>query len=332
MQNKDSSLLKDKKVEISNYLEEENHDEVIRSIFNGLNASQKYISSRFFYDDQGSELFEKITSLPEYYPTRTEMGILKNAAPDIINGAVEMDIIEIGSGDCSKISLLLDAVSPQNWVHINYYPLDVSPLAIRKSSEMLAQKYRGINIHGIMADFLKHLKFFPSRTSRTVCFFGSTLGNLDRKVAQQFLVNVSDLMDPGDHFLLGLDMTKDPETLEAAYNDKQGITAAFNKNILNVVNQYARTNFDPKLFDHYAFYNAAEARMEMHLVAEDDITISSSLFPSDVTIHKGEAMHTENSHKFTPRHICEFAAITGLRIQEIFSDDNKWFSLVRFVK
>ncbi|MFW5889962.1 MAG: L-histidine N(alpha)-methyltransferase [Marinilabiliaceae bacterium] len=332
MQNNEPQLLKDTTVSISNYLEEENHDEVVRGIFKGLSASQKHISSRFFYDDRGSALFEEITSLPEYYPARTEKSILKKAAPEIMNGAGEKDIVEIGSGDCSKISLLLDAVSPGNLPGIHYFPLDVSSLAIRNSSDMLARKYKVIHIHGIMADFLKHLKFFPARADRLVCFFGSTLGNLERKDAQQFLVNVADLMDAGDHFLLGLDMVKDHEILEAAYNDKQGVTAAFNKNMLNVVNQYAGTNFDPELFDHYAFFNDIEARVEMHLVAREPMTISSSYFSSDVSIKKGETIHTENSHKFTHRHILEFSTITGLRIEEIFSDDNDWFSLVRFVK
>jgi len=332
MQSSDSLTTKSTKVEISNFLEKENPEEVVKDIFRGLSASQKHISSRFFYDDKGSALFEEITSLPEYYPARTEKGILKKAAPDIIDGAREMDIVEIGSGDCSKISLLLDAVAPGNLQGVNYFPLDVSSLAIRKSSDILAEKYQGINIHGIMADFLKHLKFFPAQADRLVCFFGSTLGNLERKVAQQFLVNVAGLMDAGDHFLLGLDMVKDPEILEAAYNDKQGVTAAFNKNMLNVVNQYAGTNFDPALFDHYAFFNDAEARVEMHLIAREDMTITSARFPADVSIKKGETIHTENSHKFTHRHILEFATITGLRVEDIFSDDNEWFSLVRFVK
>ncbi|MFO8000952.1 MAG: L-histidine N(alpha)-methyltransferase [Marinilabilia sp.] len=331
MQNNEPQILKDTTVSISNYLEED-HDEVVRGIYKGLSASQKQISSRFFYDDRGSALFEEITALPEYYPARTEKSILKKAAPNIIDGPKEMDIVEIGSGDCSKISLLLDAVSPGHLQGVNYFPLDVSSLAIQKSSEMLAQKYPGIQIHGIMADFLKHLKFFPARADRLVCFFGSTLGNLERKDAQQFLINVAGLMEPGDHFLLGLDMVKDREILEAAYNDKQGVTAAFNQNILNVVNQYAGTDFDAELFDHYAFYNGTEARVEMHLLARENMTITSSLFPSDVSIKKGEAIHTENSHKFTHRHVLEFSAITGLRIEEIFSDDNEWFSLVRFVK
>ncbi|MFO8001751.1 MAG: L-histidine N(alpha)-methyltransferase [Marinilabilia sp.] len=332
MQNNEPQLLKDATVRISNYLEKENPEEVVEDIFKGLMASQKQISSRFFYDDRGSALFEEITALPEYYPARTEKSILKKSAPNILDGPNEMDIVEIGSGDCSKISLLLDAVSPGHLQGVNYFPLDVSSLAIQKSSEMLAQKYPGIQIHGIMADFLKHLKFFPARADRLVCFFGSTLGNLERKDAQQFLINVADLMDPGDHFLLGLDMVKDREVLEAAYNDKQGVTAAFNQNILNGVNQYAGTDFDPDLFDHYAFYNEVKGRVEMHLMARENMTITSSRFPSDVSIKKGETIHTENSHKFTHRHILEFATITGLRIEEIFSDDHGWFSLVRFVK
>ncbi len=315
---------------IRNYLTRESKAEVITEIYKGLTAKQKYISSRFFYDDLGSLLFEKITELQEYYPTRTEKAILRSNATEMICSSEQIDIIELGSGDCSKISILLDTVPEKEWNKITYIPMDVSEAAIMKSASTLTAKYPGLKIHGFLADFMKHLTVLPGDGNRMICFFGSTLGNLTRKQAIQFLTEIKALMKPGDRLLLGLDMVKDIDILNAAYNDQKGITARFNKNILNVVNTYAKTNFNMRLFKHDAFYHTGKARIEMHLKATEDMKVKSELFPGAISIRKGETIHTENSHKYTFADIKAFASISCLNIEHIYTDKNRWFSLVVF--
>jgi L-histidine N-alpha-methyltransferase len=317
---------------MSDFLENETSQEIIDLILSGLTATPKYISSRFFYDDHGSGLFEKITELPEYYLTRTEKSILEKEAVGIVDRFDGGQLIELGSGDCSKISLVLNAVSSEKMKHLHYYPVDVSRWAIVKSFQILIRRFPGIRIHGILADFLKYLKFFPVDKPRLICFFGSTLGNFESGVSKQFLLNVASLMDPGDHFLLGIDMVKDHYVLEKAYNDSQGVTASFNKNILNVVNDRAETDFNPEQFEHMAFYNTLDKRVEMHLEALDDMTITSPYFESGIMMRKGETIHTENSHKFSRADISEIAAFTGFRIEQVFTDDKDWFSLVHYIK
>jgi L-histidine Nalpha-methyltransferase len=316
---------------IRNFLSSENQTDLLHEILNGLKSKQKYISSRFFYDDKGSALFEEITALQEYYPTRTETAILKQSANDILGEFTDLDIIELGSGDCTKISILLDAVHKDKIGHINYIPVDVSEAAVLKSADMLSLKYRGLKIHGLLADFIKHLERLPGEKNRLICFFGSTLGNLKRKQAAEFLMNIKRIMNPGDRLLLGLDMVKDRNTIHEAYNDSQGITAQFNMNILNVMNETIQTDFNPRNFEHHAYYNEAESRMEMHLKALKDMVISSPLFSDKIAIKTGETIHTENSHKFTLADIQRFEMLTGLKMKHIYTDERKWFSLVNFI-
>jgi len=214
---------------------------------------------------------------------------------------------------------------------VRYIPVDVSHAAISKSAEMLVKRFPDITIHGLIADFLKHLRVIPGNLNRLFCFFGSTLGNLTRKQSVQFLLDLKDIMKPGDQLLIGLDMVKDVKVLENAYNDNQGITAAFNKNILNVVNQYVKTAFNPNSFEHVAYYNQPKARIEMHLRALKDIDVNCMYLPDNIRIKKGETIHTENSHKYTHWHILDFAGITGLKINAVYTDNNQWFSLVHFI-
>ncbi len=327
----DTSTTINSQIAISNYLALESQEELVTEIINGFTTPQKQISSRFFYDDTGSSLFEDITNLPEYYPTRTEKYILKEIAPYIANEFKNIDIIELGSGDCSKISILLDDICAVNSESVRYIPVDVSRAAIIKSSDKLAQKYPQITIHGILTDFLKHLIVMPWKSKRLICFFGSTLGNLTQTKAIQFLMDLKSLMISGDELLVGMDMVKDVKILEDAYNDKQGITAAFNKNILNVVNDIIKTDFNPDLFEHVAFYNVSKSRIEMHLKALKSVEIYSLALPYRLQIRKDEMIHTENSHKFTLEYILNLSNLTGLKIKEIYTDQRQWFSLVHFI-
>ncbi len=330
MNNYEISARIDNRITISDLLATENKEDIVTEVFEGLSQKQKEISSRFFYDHAGSTLFEKITALPEYYPTRTEKSILLENASEIIRFSEGADIIELGSGDCSKISILLNAVAKDKMNSVCYVPVDVSESAILKSAKILTGKYPEIRIHGLLADFMKQLTDLPGNGKKLIYFLGSTLGNITRQRADEFLKNLKALMQPGDSFILGLDMVKDIEILEAAYNDKQGVTEMFNKNILHVINEVAETDFSPELFAHKAFYNHDEARIEMHLRARQDMTVASPLFSRSIKIEKGETIHTENSHKFTEEDINRFAKITGMTIENIFKDAQKWFFVVKF--
>ncbi len=217
---------------INDLLGQENNTEIISEMLSGFSAPQKYISSRFLYDDTGSALFEEITGLSEYYLTRTEKSILKEAAPIIFNSLHVKNIVELGSGDCSKISILLDSLPGKNIAEITYVPVDISKTSIEKSAEMLSIKYPGIRIRGILADFMKNLEVIPCDGSKLICFLGSTFGNFSRTQEIPFLLNLKSWMNPADQLLIGFDMVKDIKILETAYNDEQGKTAAFNKNIL----------------------------------------------------------------------------------------------------
>ncbi len=317
-------------ISIYNYLENSTNEENINEILEGLFAEHKYISSKYFYDKAGSKLFEEITHLQEYYPTLTEKAILRNIAPQIAKTLQNVDIIELGSGDCSKISILLEAVPPENLGSIRYIPVDVSDSAILKSSKMLIEKFPDITINGLVADFLSHLNVIPNDTKRLFCFFGSTLGNLTRKQSVRFLFDLKKCMHHGDQLLLGLDMVKDIAVVGNAYNDKLGITAAFNKNILNVINRIAHTDFEAESFEHMAFYNEDECRIEMHLKALKNMEVYCPHSDKNIILKKGETIHTENSHKYTDSYILNFAALSGLTINNIYSDANKWFSIVHF--
>jgi len=330
MDNTDIFTMVSPKFMVSNFLTSENKEDLINDIFQGLSAKQKYISSRFFYDEMGSALFEEITNLPEYYPTRTEKEILRANAKTIIGNFDNLDIIELGSGDCSKISILLDAIPENKIGHINYVPVDISETAIHKSVDILSLKYSGLQIHGLLADFMKHLTKLPGNNRKLICFFGSTLGNLSRKQTNEFLINLKKLMKPGDRFLLGLDMIKNSHVLNEAYNDRQGITALFNKNILNVINNMVGTDFDPINFEHFAYFNEEKSRIEMHLRAKSEMVVISKLFSKKIIFKINETIHTENSQKYSEASIQEFAALTGLRIENIFTDAQKWFSVVKF--
>jgi L-histidine N-alpha-methyltransferase len=307
-------------------------DAAISQIIAGLRSPRKQISSIYFYDGVGSKLFEQITRLPEYYPTRTEKSILRHVAPVIIGAADHLEIVEIGSGDCSKISILLNAIPPQRRETTRYTPVDVSPDAIQESASLLQQTFPGIKIRGIVGDFTRQMHLIPSGKNQLFCFFGGTIGNLSGEQKERFLNDLSRIMRPGDALLLGADMVKPVRILEKAYNDSQGVTAAFNRNILKAVNRLAGTDFNPLAFDHLAFYNRRRKRIEMHLKARSAMRISCPAIPEKIEIDRGESIHTENSHKYTLADLSNSAAAAGLRLDHVFMDENRWFTLAYFLK
>jgi L-histidine N-alpha-methyltransferase len=301
-------------------------------ILAGLMANQKHLPSKFFYDETGSKLFEQITRLEEYYPSRTEKSILKRHAGELMRGAEGASLVEIGSGDCSKISILLQALPRETLKTSTYVPVDVSPSAMEDSRCKLQERFGAIEVRGIVADFMQQIHLVSQHENRVFCFFGSTIGNLDRRDAVRFVAKLGKSIKTGERLLLGLDMVKDKAVLERAYNDERDVTAKFNKNILNVANKIVGTDFEPEYFRHRAFFDEEKQRIEMHLVATRDMTVKSRLFEGDLEIRGGETIHTENSHKFTSDHIGEFASGSGLSVRTVYADSNRWFTLVDYIK
>jgi len=330
--NCEGELLNKSLIMIDNFLQKNGDKELVKNIIADLTSSSKKISSVFFYDDKGSKLFDEITTLPEYYLTRTEIKLLKKAAPQISDKLRNIDIVEFGSGNFTKVSILLETIPEEIRVTVCYVPVDVSIAAVEKSSNILLNKFPGIRIHGIVADFISQLDVIPKDTKKVFCFLGSTIGNFSMEKAMQFLVDVCEIMHSGDLLLLGFDMVKSKKDLEKAYNDSKNVTEKFNKNILNVVNNHIGTDFDPDTFEHIAFYNERFSRIEMHLKAIKDLEIPCPSLPTTIYIKKGETIHTENSYKFTDENIKSLASGAGLEIQKIFTDKNKWFSLVQLIK
>ena len=317
---------------ISNHIKELGIDNIQKEIIDGLNSEYKHISSKYFYDEKGSKLFEDITRLPEYYPTRTEKKILEEIAPELMHNIQNIDLVELGSGDSSKINILLNSVPQENIETITYTPVDVSHSAIQGSAEKLINSFPGITINGLVADFINQLDLIPSERQRMFFFLGSTIGNFNEETTHKFLKDLSSSMNIGDTFLLGLDLVKPIKVLHDAYNDSQNVTAEFNKNILNVINDIINTDFDPNDFKHKAFFNQEKSRIEMHLVANNNVEVNTPYSSSSFKFKKGESIHTENSYKFSFEQIKNFEKITGLTIKETYTDINKWFALVLFEK
>lgn len=301
-------------------------------ILDNLTRSPKQISSIYFYDGNGSDLFEKITQLEEYYLTHTEIPLIKKASESLRLSMEDADIVEFGSGDCTKISLLLEALPSHAINTICYIPFDVSKDAIEKSANNLLNTYPEISIKGIVADFMTQLNEIQTRSPTLYCFLGSTIGNLSMQQAKRFLSQISSIMNPDDTLLVGFDMVKDKTILERAYNDSQQVTEAFNKNILSVINSRIGTDFNLDDFNHLAFYNDKKHRIEMHLQAKKQILVHCQSHPEPIHIQKNERILTEHSYKFTDDHIQDLASHAGLDIHKVFTDDHHWFSLVQFKK
>ena len=302
------------------------------AVLTGLKARRKYLPSKLFYDETGSWLFERITALEEYYPSRTEKSILWRHAQELMRGVREATLVEIGSGDCSKISLLLQALRPEALRTMTYVPIDVSPSAMEESRQQLRQRFGSLKVRGLVTDFLQRLDPVARYWNKLFCFFGSTIGNLERSQAERFLARLGRMMQQGERLLLGLDMVKERAVLERAYNDVSNVTARFNKNILHVVNRTIGADFDPDLFRHCAFFNEQQRRIEMHLVATCDMSIGSPCLDRDLEIREGESIHTESSYKFTAGDIEAFARCAGLEVNAVYTDENRWFSLVDYLR
>lgn len=294
----------------------------------GLSARQKYIPSKYFYDERGSALFAEICDLPEYYPTRTEHALLERIAPEVIGETRPADLVELGSGDARKTRSLLDVVG-NNGRATRYVPFDVSESMLRESADSLLEEYPWLRIHGVVGDYERHLGEIPDARRKLVLFLGSTIGNFDNDRTREFLRDLSLRMRPGDHLLLGTDLVKPRAVLEAAYNDSAGVTAEFNLNVLNVLNRELGADFDLAAFEHIAFWRARASRIEMHLRAKRAQTVRVTKLGRVFEFKRGETLLTEISRKFTRKSVSQILGSAGLRLVRWFPspDDNFALSL-----
>ena len=320
------------RITITNQLQEIGLEEVRKEILEGLLAEHKYISSKYFYNQAGSILFEKITRLEEYYPTRTEKAILKSIAPGLMERYGTYDIVELGPGDHSKISILLQAATELDLGKMRYLPLDISAPALENSAERLVNTFPTVHVEAYALDFITQFEAVEQERPALICFFGSTIGNFEWEASLDLLRNISRSMKKDDVLLLGMDLVKPEKVLHAAYNDAKGVTEAFNLNILNSVNDLIHADFDPDDFEHLAYYNKVHSRMEMHLLSRKKLRISSEYSRRDILIEKGESIHTENSHKYSRDHIQNMVEATGLQLVQIHTDERSWFALTELVK
>ncbi len=294
------------------------------ALLEGLSRPHKRIPSKFFYDDVGSQLFERITALPEYYPTRTELGILKARAPEIAQlMGPDIELVEFGAGALRKVRLLLDVLKGPR----AYVPIDIAGDYLTEVARTLEADYPRLNVRPVIADFTRPVSLGPlaDGAARRAGFFpGSTIGNFTRADAVLFLRHARATLNGGG-LLIGADLVKDPAILHAAYNDSEGVTEAFNKNLLVRANRELGADFDLAAFAHYATYNPVAQRIEMYLVslAEQRVRIGGE------TVHfaQGEAVHTEDSHKYTLDGFRALAAEAGYVPRQVWTDAAELFSL-----
>jgi L-histidine N-alpha-methyltransferase len=305
----------------------------------GLTATPKSLPPKWFYDAQGSALFEKITELPEYYPTRAERAILRSVAPQVAALTGASTLVELGSGSSEKTRLLLSALRDAGTLR-GYVPVDVSESAVAAAGDALAAEYPGLAVHAVVADFDKYLGL-PSDTnangdgaqkdavagSRLVAFLGSTIGNMVPAERAVFLRRVRARLRPGDTFLLGTDLVKDPAVLVAAYDDSAGVTAAFNKNVLAVLNAELGADFDLDAFEHVAAWDAEHEWIEMRLRATSAQSVRVADLGLTVEFAAGEEMRTEVSAKFREAGVRSELAAAGLAMRSWWTDPDGQFGL-----
>lgn len=292
----------------------------------GLTASPKSMPPVWFYDDRGSALFDEITRLPEYYPTRCERAILDEHAKDIAAQAGADVLVELGSGTSEKTRLLLDALRDSGSLR-SFVPLDVSEQTLRDAADAIAREYDGVEVHAVVGDFNQHLNRLPADGRRLVAFLGGTIGNLDPAQRKRFLFDLDCTLTRDDRLLLGTDLVKDVPTLEAAYNDGAGVTSEFNRNLLHVLNRELHADFDVDAFAHEAMWDPVNEWIDIGLRATtaQDVTVAD--LGLDVHFDAGEVMRTEISTKFRPDVLEKELWESGFVVEQTWTDDRGWFQL-----
>ncbi len=304
-------------------------------ILDGLSKKQKTIPSIYFYDKKGSEIFENICYLDEYYQTRAEAQILEKFSEKIAtNSSKDTDIIELGSGSSVKTRILLDAYILKNG-YVNYFPIDISGKFLLESSQLLSESLPGLNINPIAARYNAGLEYIFSKNDKSpklVLWLGSSIGNLNKDESTSFLRNINSIFKENDRILIGMDLKKDRQTLENAYNDSLNITAEFNLNLLSRINSELSGQFDLSNFKHRAVYNEEKGKIEMHLVSLTKQDVFIGALNKSFHFEKDEYIHTENSYKYNFEDILNLAKDSGFKLTNHWLDDKNLFSLNEFIK
>jgi L-histidine Nalpha-methyltransferase len=294
----------------------------------GLSHGPPYrLAPKYFYDERGSELFDQITELPEYYPTRAERAILNRHAPAIVERTGARELVELGSGSASKTRVLLDAMAAAGTLE-RYVPVDVSGTTVHAVAEALVQEYPGMSVHGVVGDFERHLSHLPSAAGpRLVAFLGGTLGNFPPGSRRRFLRGLRNVLGSDGYLLLGTDLVKDPRVIEAAYDDSAGVTAQFNLNVLHVLNRELDANFDVDAFEHVAFFDRQREWIEMRLRATDVQDVHIGGLDLDIHFAAREELRTEISAKFTRERLSGDLQAAGLELVELYTDPEELFAV-----
>ncbi len=302
--------------------------DIAEEVYEGLTRTPKSLPPKLFYDAAGSTLFQEITRVPEYYLTRTESCILEMHAAEIARALDPgTSVIELGAGSGEKTGVLLRALGRRN-LRVHYFPVELSPTAVIEAKRQLEAQFAFLRVQPIVADFCAHLRFIRRvAPPRLLLYIGSSIGNLDEDQAQHLLSAVRGQLDPGDTLLLGMDLVKDVSRLLAAYDDAQGVTARFNKNLLARINRELGGQFDLKSFRHLAVWNAAQSRVEMYLESLREQEVRIDLLGLRLRFDAGERIHTENSHKYTVARGRAMLQAAGFEVVRTFTDQQSWFAV-----
>jgi len=322
------SLLDTDAIRIDSWLSELDERSLANDVLDGLTRPFKELPPKHFYDARGSQLFERICELPEYYPTRTEKLLLEQHAVEIVerNGAGEL--VELGSGAAEKARILLDAMQRVGTLR-RYVALDVSERVVEDAARQLVDAYDALQVRGVIGDFERHLDRVPrpDRTPRIVALLGGTIGNFPPGTRRRLLRKIAALLDDGDRLLLGTDLVKDPEVIEAAYDDAQGVTAEFNRNVLHVINRELDADFVPEFFEHIAFFDRRHEWIEMRLRALRPCSVLIGELDLRVEFAAGEELRTEISAKFTRARVRKDFEAAGLALEQWYTDADQLFAL-----
>ena len=307
------------------YTVRRSREQMVRDVRQGLLRSPKQLSPKYFYDERGSELFEEITELPEYYLTRSERLLLEQRISDIITAVRPCSLVELGAGSATKTRIILDAMLANGCAEC-YVPVDVSKDFLEATAIQLRVDYSDIQIKPVVSDITEPFELPPVANPTLVAFLGSTIGNFPREQAVRLLSHIAHEMGDGDRFLLGADLIKDPDVINRAYNDSRGVTAAFNLNILQRLNRELGADFPIADYEHHAFYSSEHHRVEMHLIARQAHKVNIPEI-GEISLEKGESIRTELSYKYDRTMLEDILCASGLTMEKWMQADDDSFAL-----
>jgi L-histidine N-alpha-methyltransferase len=314
-------------IRIDSHLDGGQERSLADDVLDGLTRPFKELPPKHFYDARGAELFDRICELPEYYPTRAERAILERSSAELAQMTGAVELVELGSGTAAKTRVLIEALHSTGTLR-RYVPFDVTETMVRESARELTREYPGLRVHGVIGDFERHLdQVPPAEGPRIVAFLGGTIGNFPPGSRRRFLRQIARLLGPEDFLLMGTDLVKDPRILEAAYDDSEGVTAEFNRNVLRVLNRELDADFDPEDFDHVALFDPHHEWIEMRLRARRELRGTIGALGLEVHFDAGEELRTEISAKFTPERLEGDLAAAGLEVAHWMTDPEGLFAL-----